>query len=154
METPQRHFALDDQFESRVSSSFTRQQMMSLLGASLAKVEPGAVDISLPFRTDLTQQHGYLHAAATSAIADSACGYAALSVTPANSDVLSVEFKMNLLRPAVGNLFVAEGRVIKPGKTIIVTQANVYADHDNDDRKLIATMTATIMRMDWDGPTE
>lgn len=120
---------------------------MALLSASLERVEAGAVDIGLPFRTDLTQQHGFLHAAVTTAIADSACGYAALSLTPAGSEVLSIEFKVNLLRPAVGELFVAEGRVLKPGKTIIVARADVYARRDSS-ASLVATMLATIMRQD------
>ena len=126
---------------------------MTLLGASLVRVEPGTVDISLPFRSELTQQHGYLHAAVTTAIADSACGYAALTLTPANCEVLTIEFKMNLLRPALGTNFVAEGRIIKPGKTILVTHANVFALDDSAAPKLIATMTGTVMRMDAARPT-
>lgn len=135
------------EFESRVRSSFAKQRLMTLLGASLIRVAPGAVDILLPFRSDLTQQNGYLHAATTTAIADSACGYAALSVTPADSEVLTIEFKMNLLRPAVGTAFVAKGRIVKPGKTIMVAQADVFAQDDAAVENLIAIMTGTIMRM-------
>jgi uncharacterized protein (TIGR00369 family) len=145
--------AKDAEFDARVRSSFSRQQLMSLLGASLERVELGAVDISLPFRSDLTQQHGYLHAAITTAIADSACGYSALTLTPATTEVLTIEFKMNLLRPAVGTHFVAEGRILKRGKTIIVTQANVFAASDKTVRKLIAAMTGTIMCMDGSEPS-
>ena len=89
---------------------------MTLIGAKLEQVEPGAVDISIEYRRDLTQQHGYLHAAVTSAIADSACGYAAMTLTPEGCEVLSVEFKVNLLRPAAGERFVAQGRVLKAGR--------------------------------------
>ena len=118
---------------------------MQLLGATLGRVEAAAVDIWLPFRYDLTQQNGYLHAGVTTTIADSACGYAALSLTPAASEVLTIEFKINLLRPALGELFVAEGRVLKPGKTITVARADVYARSESSSN-LVATMLATIMR--------
>jgi uncharacterized protein (TIGR00369 family) len=117
---------------------------MRLIGATLGRVEAGAVDISLEYREDLTQQHGYLHAAVTTAIVDSACGYAALSLTPAGSEVLSVEFKVNLLRPAVGERFVAQGRVLKPGRTLIVVRGDVLALADGQS-KLISTMLATII---------
>jgi len=137
----------DAEFAARVKSSFARQNLMTLLDASLVRVEAGAIDIALPFRLDLTQQNGYLHAAVTTAIADSACGYAALSITPPGSEVLTVEFKVNLLRPAVGTSFLAEGRVLKPGKTIIVTQGNVFAQSDAGS-KLIATLMGTMIRQD------
>ena len=136
---------LDPEFDSRVRTSFSRQAVMALLGASLLRVDAGAVDISLPFRTDHTQQNGFLHAAITTAIADSACGYAALSLMPPGSEVLTIEFKVNLLRPAVGALFVAEGRVLKPGRTITVARADVFARGETSST-LIATMLATMMR--------
>jgi uncharacterized protein (TIGR00369 family) len=117
---------------------------MTLLGARLERIEPGAVDISLAHRADLTQQHGYLHAAVTTAIADSACGYAALTLMPAGCEVLSVEFKVNLLRPAVGERFKAEGRVLKPGRTLSVVRADVLAI-SGDRSTLIATMLATMI---------
>ncbi len=117
---------------------------MTLLGATLERVEAGAVDISVPYRPDLTQQHGYLHAAVTAAIADSACGYAAMTLTPAGCEVLSVEFKVNLLRPATGERFVAEGRVLKPGRTLTVVQGDVFAATDGR-LTLIATMLATMI---------
>jgi uncharacterized protein (TIGR00369 family) len=134
----------DPAFESRVRASFARQALMKLLGASLERVEPGAVDIALPFRSDLTQQDGFVHAAATTAIADSACGYAALSLAAPGHEVLSVEFKVNLLRPAVGTLFVAEGRVLKPGRTITVARGDVFAQN-GEKRTLVATMLTTII---------
>ena len=118
---------------------------MALLGASLTRVDAGAVDISLGFRPDLTQQNGFLHAAVTTAIADSACGYAALSLTPPGSEVLTIELKVNFLRPAVGELFVAEGRVLKPGRTITVVRGDVYARSDTTST-LVTTMLATVMR--------
>ncbi|HEV2860941.1 MAG TPA: PaaI family thioesterase [Pyrinomonadaceae bacterium] len=134
----------DPDFAERVRASFNRQALMRLIGATLGRVEAGAVDISLEYREDLTQQHGYLHAAVTTAIVDSACGYAALSLTPAGSEVLSVEFKVNLLRPAVGERFVAQGRVLKPGRTLIVVRGDVLALADGQS-KLISTMLATII---------
>ena len=135
----------DPDFAGRVRASFERQTLMVLLGAKLGRVEAGAVDIAVGYRADLTQQHGYLHAAVTTAIADTACGYAALTLTPANSEVLSVEFKVNLLRPAVGRLFVAEGRVLKLGRTLSVVRGDVFATTEDDRSTLIATMLATII---------
>jgi len=135
---------LDPAFAERVRASFGRQTFMTLLGATLERVEPGKVDISVPYRADLTQQHGYLHAAVTTAIADSACGYAAMTLTPAGADVLSVEFKTNLLRPAAGERFRAEGRVLKPGRTLTVTRGDVFAETEGRST-LIATMLATMI---------
>lgn len=137
--------AQDTDFERRVRESFARQPVMQLIGASLTRVEPGAIDITLPYRQDLTQQSGYIHAGMLTTVADSACGYAAYTLMPAGSDVLSVEFKVNLLRPAAGELFVAEARVIKAGKTLTVTNCDVYGQVD-DARKLVATMSATMIR--------
>jgi uncharacterized protein (TIGR00369 family) len=135
----------DAGYASRVSESFARQQVMRLIGAALRRVEPGAVDIALPYRDDLTQQNGYLHAGILTAVADSACGYAAYTLMPADADVLSVEFKVNLLRPAVGELFLAEARVIKAGSTLTVTRCDVYG-RAADESKLVATMLATMIR--------
>ena len=118
---------------------------MQLIGAKLHLVEPGAVDISIPYREDLTQQNGYLHAGILATVADSACGYAAHTLMPAEADVLSVEFKVNLLRPAMAETFVAEARVIKAGQTLTVTQCNVYGK-TGEVSKLIATMLATMIR--------
>ena len=135
----------DPEFASRVRESFARQRVMQHIGASLSRVEPGMVDIALPFREDLTQQNGFIHAGIVTTIADSACGYAAYTLMPAGTSVLSVEFKVNLLRPAAGESFVAEGRVIKPGNTLTVTRADVYA-HTDDRPTLVATMLATMIR--------
>jgi uncharacterized protein (TIGR00369 family) len=118
---------------------------MQLMGASLRRVEPGAVSIALPYRADLTQQNGYIHAGIITAIADSACGYAAYTLMPADSEVLSVEFKVNLLRPAAGEEFVAEAQVVKTGRTLTVTRCDVYS-HAADETRMIATMLATMIR--------
>lgn len=118
---------------------------MNLIGARLALVEPGIVEIALPYRADLTQQNGYLHAGIVTTIADSACGYAAFSLMPAGSGVLSVEFKVNLLRPAQGESFVTRAEVIKAGRTLTVVRADVFAVATNEGRKLVATMQGTMM---------
>jgi uncharacterized protein (TIGR00369 family) len=133
------------EFVSVVRASFDRQGLMKMLGATLDRVESGAVDISMPYSESLTQQHGFMHAAAITAIADSASGYAALSLMPADSEVLTIELKINLLRPAAGTRFVAEGRVIKPGKTITVSRTDVFAHADDGVPTLIATLIATMI---------
>jgi uncharacterized protein (TIGR00369 family) len=135
--------ALDQDFASRVESSFVRQKFMATLGASLSLIEPGEVHIALPFSNDLTQQHGYLHAGATTAIADSANGYAALTLTPAGADVLAVEFKINLMLPALAPRFLARGRVLRPGRSISVCLAEVVALNGSGE-EVIATMLSTI----------
>jgi uncharacterized protein (TIGR00369 family) len=132
-------------FAAEVESSFARQPIMNLIGAQLGLVEPGIVEIALPFRADLTQQNGYLHAGVVATIADSACGYAVHSLMPAGSGVLSVEFKVNLLRPARGESFVARAEVIKAGRTLSVVRANVFATGANSGKELVATMQGTMM---------
>ncbi|MSR63119.1 MAG: PaaI family thioesterase [Planctomycetes bacterium] len=119
----------DPDFEARVRASFVRQAFMSTLGARLLRVEPGLCEIELDYRADLTQQHGYLHAAVSTAIADSAGGYAAYSLMPAASSVLSIEFKVNLLEPARGERFVGRGRVLRAGKRMSVCALEVEAWH-------------------------
>ena len=134
----------DPDFGSRVRASFARQRLMRTLGAEVAAVRPGVVEIELPFRDDLTQQHGYLHAAAITAIVDSACGYAALTLMEREVEVLTVEFKVNLLAPAAGERFLAVGRVLRPGRTLTVCSGEVYAVQDAS-RKLICAMQATMI---------
>ncbi len=134
----------DPDFERRVHASFARQRAMATLGASLTHVAPGEVDIVLPFREDLSQQHGFLHAGITTTIVDTACGYAALTLMPAGAAVLTIEFKVNLLAPGQGERFVARGRVLKPGRTITVSNGEVFAVRGGAER-LVATMTATNM---------
>ena len=136
---------VDSEFESRVRESFARQRVMQLFGARMERVAPGAVDIVLPYREDLTQQDGYVHAGVVTTVADSACGYAAYTLMPAGSGVLSVEFKVNLLRPAAGAEFVAEARVVKAGRTLTVTRCDVYA-RAGGEAKLVATMMGTMIR--------
>ena len=118
---------------------------MNLIGARLARVEPGVVEIELPFRADLTQQDGFLHAGVITTVADSAAGYAAYTLMPAGSRVLSIEFKVNLLRPARGELFVARAEVIKAGRTLTVVRADVFANAENSEKELVATMQGTMM---------
>jgi len=134
-------------FIEEIKESFGRQSLMQLIGAELGVVEPGVVEINLAYRPDLLQQHGYLHAGIVTTIADSACGYAAFSLMPAGSQVLSVEFKVNLLRPARGVRFVARGEVIKAGRTLTVVRGDVFGLSDDGPRELIATMQATMMCM-------
>ena len=117
---------------------------MSTIGAKLTYVAPGEIDIWLPYDSTLTQQHGFMHAGIVATIADSACGYAAYSLMPAGNAVLSIEFKINLLEPARGDAFVARGRVLRPGKTITVCQADVMAIRDGAESR-IATLVATII---------
>jgi uncharacterized protein (TIGR00369 family) len=137
----------DPAFASRVRDSFARQRFMATLGARLLRVEPGEVDIELPFREDLTQQHGYLHAGVVTAIADTACGYAAFTLMPADAAVLSVEFKLNLLAPALGDRLLARGRVLRAGRTLTVCAADVIALAAVDEETLVASMLATIMAL-------
>lgn len=132
---------------ARVAESFARQRFMATLGATLESVSPGEVRIALPHSETLTQQHGYLHAAAVAAIADSACGYAAFTTMPEGSAVLSVEFKVNMLAPAAGERFVATGKVFRAGRTLIVTQGEVVA-HAGEAIKPVLLMQATMMRVE------
>jgi len=137
--------AKDPNFEPRVRESFSRQVVMRTIGATMARVEPGVIEIRLPFSEALTQQNGFVHAGIITTIVDSACGYAALSLTPPDVDVLSVEFKINLMNPARGDEFVAEGHVLKAGKSLTFCEGKVVALADGRPPKMIAAMLATIM---------
>jgi uncharacterized protein (TIGR00369 family) len=130
--------------KTRVRASFDRQRIMTTLGATLAQVEPGRAEIRLPYRAELTQQHGFLHAGIVATIADSACGYAAFSLMPADAAVLTIEYKINLMAPARGEAFTARGRVLRAGKTVTVCQAEVHALREGAEH-LVATLLATIM---------
>ena len=141
------HEASNPKFVEEIKDSFTKQTIMGLIGGELTRVEPGAVEITLPYRADLTQQHGYVHAGIITTIADSACGYAAYTLMPPGSDVLAVEFKVNLLRPAKGERFVARAEVIKSGRTLTVVRADVHAFSDGGSRELVAIMQGTMMRL-------
>jgi uncharacterized protein (TIGR00369 family) len=118
---------------------------MATLGATVGEVAPGRVELILPFRDDLTQQNGFLHAGVTASLADSAAGYAAYTLMPPDSNVLSIEFKHNLLSPAVGRRFRAVGQVIRAGRSIVVVQATVLAEQEAGD-KPVALMQATMTR--------
>ena len=133
-------------FESRVRAGFAAQPLMRTLGATLAKIAPGEVHIEMPFSAALTQGNGYIHAGAITSIVDSACGYAAFSLMPVGTSVLTVEFKVNLINPAKGDRFVAVGKVIKPGRTLSVCSGEVTA-YANGATKLIAMMQATMMQV-------
>jgi uncharacterized protein (TIGR00369 family) len=130
--------------KQRVQASFDRQELMKTVGARIVSVEPGQVVIEWPFSSNLTQQHGFLHAGVVAAVADSACGYAALSLMPEGVAVLSVEFKVNLLRPAAGEHFRAVGKVIRSGRTLTVCAAEVLGQLA-DKESVIAVMQATMM---------
>jgi len=133
---------INPSFADDIKQSFAKQTIMSLIGAELTRVEPGVIEITLPYRADLAQQHGYLHAGIVTTIADSACGYAAYSLMPPNSEVLSVEFKVNLLRPAKGETFSAVAEVVKSGKTLTVVRADGFAS-DRERLDLGPTMLGT-----------
>ena len=135
--------AKNPEFAADVRKSFAAQSIMQTIGAQLSRVEPGIVEISLPYRKELTQQNGYLHAGIITTIADSAAGYAAFTLMPAGASVLSVEFKVNLLRPASGEMFLARAEVIKAGKTLTVVRADVFGISGNE-RTLVATMQGTM----------
>jgi len=134
----------DAEYQRRVRESFERQGLMKYLGAELVSLEPGGVVIRVPFRGELTQQHGYFHAGVTGAIADSACGYAAYTLMPADSSVLTVEYKMNLLAPADGEELIARARVVRSGKTLKVCSADVFVLKGGAENHC-ATMLSTVM---------
>lgn len=136
----------DADFADRVRASFARQSIMALIGAKLSRVEAGLVEIALPYRPELCQQHGFFHAGVTSTIADSAGGYAAFSLFPADASVLTTEFKINLLAPADGERLRALGRVIKPGRTLTVCEVEVFALKDGKE-KLCAKLLQTLMTL-------
>ncbi|MGH8891949.1 MAG: PaaI family thioesterase [Actinomycetes bacterium] len=131
--------------EPTVRASLDSQSFLRLLGATATVVEPGHVAIEVPWREDLCQQNGFLHAGVLTSVADSACGYAALSLMPEGSDVLSVEFKVNLLAPGIGDLFRADARVVRSGRTLSVCQAEVVAVRDGHPDRPVALMQATMI---------
>lgn len=133
--------------EERIRSSFAKQGLMATLGASLGSVEPGKVEIVLIPGPAVSQQHGFVHAGAVSAIADSAAGYAALSLMPPGRGVLTTEFKINLVAPAMGERIIARGEVVKSGRTLTLAQAKVFAEAGGQE-KLVALLTATLMAIE------
>jgi uncharacterized protein (TIGR00369 family) len=136
--------ASTDPLFARIAESFGRQGFMTTLGAELSVVEPGHVIIRMPFSAALSQQHGFAHAGSIASITDSACGYAALTLMHAEAAVLTAEFKINLLAPAEGTHFEAEGRVLRAGRRVHVVEGKAYAIH-GESRKPIAAMLATMM---------
>ncbi len=136
----------DAQYAQRTRDSFARQPAMATLGVSLEEIAPGRVVLAMPHRADLTQQHGFVHAGVIAAALDSACGYAAYTLMPAEAGVLTIEFKINLLAPARGPLLRFEGRVTKAGRTISVVDGQAFQQEAaGTERKLVATMTATVL---------
>ncbi|MCH7882340.1 MAG: PaaI family thioesterase [Proteobacteria bacterium] len=136
--------AANPAFEQRVKDSFSMQQAMKTIGATIRNVQPGKVSIGMPFSDELTQQHGFIHGGIVATLLDSACGYAAFSLMPENAAVLTIEFKINLLLPAKGDWFEAVGRVKKPGRNISVSEGELYA-YEGENKKLVASMVGTMM---------
>ena len=134
----------DPNFSEKVLTSFSKQRVMQTIGAELLEVKPGEVTIRLPFNLELTQQHEFIHAGIITTVLDSACGYAAFSLMPVDAEILSIEFKTNLLTPAKGEFFMAKARVVKPGRNISVVEGSLFAVNQNKE-KLVATMTGTMM---------
>src|SRR5215217_8893259 len=141
---------MDPALRARIQASFDKQGLMSTLGASILCMAPGAVDIALVASPSVSQQHGFVHAGAVAAIADTAAGYAALSLMPPGAGVLTTEFKINLVAPAAGERIVARGRVIKAGRTLTLAQTEVFSETAGEER-LVALLTATLMKagMGW-----
>jgi uncharacterized protein (TIGR00369 family) len=140
---------MDDQYESKIRTSFSNQGFMHSIGAELLRIEPGEVRIGLIFSKSLTQQHGFIHAGVITAIIDTACGYAAYTLMSPDSEVLTIEYKVNFLSPARGEKFIATGNVIKQGKTIMFCQGEMVAVN-KDGEKTIATMSATMISIEKD----
>jgi uncharacterized protein (TIGR00369 family) len=131
-------------WEARCRESFAKQQAMATVGARIERVAPGEVDIAFDHAAALTQQHGFVHAGILTTVLDSACGYAAFTLMDDDSGVLSVEFKVNLLAPARGPRFVARARVVRPGRTVTVCTADLFAG-DGGEETIVATMLGTMM---------
>lgn len=136
----------DPGYEARVRKTFAGQAALTTLGITLARIEPGTLELRMPYDANFSQQNGFLHGGIVSAGLDTACGLASYTLMPANADILTVEFKINLLAPAKGQTFRFVGHVIKPGRTLVVSEGRAYAV-EGEREKLIATMSATIMTM-------
>jgi uncharacterized protein (TIGR00369 family) len=138
--------AQDPNFRERTRASFARQQVMATLGIEMVHLEPGEVHLTMRPDPAYTQQHGFMHAGIITTALDSACGYAAFSLMAAEAEVLTVEFKTNLLAPAKGERFVFRGEVIKPGRTLTICDGRAFA-LERSKEKLVATMTGTLMAL-------
>lgn len=134
----------DDGYEAKVRENFNRQEIIKTVNASISAIRPGEVELEFPYQSSLTQHHGFVHAGIVSTVLDSACGYAAFSLMPKGAAVLTIEFKINLLSPAKGELFRAIGTVKKPGRNITVTEGELFSYVDGG-QKLVATMVGTMM---------
>jgi uncharacterized protein (TIGR00369 family) len=134
----------DPDFRARLEASFARQTAMASLGVTIIRLEPGEIELAMPYSAAFTQQHGFTHGGIIATVLDSACGYAAYSLTPPDTTILTIEFKTSLLAPAKGERFTIRGRVIRPGRNITFCEAEALA-HDGGAMKRIATMTATLM---------
>ena len=139
--------------KQRVAKSYAKQKAMANIGATLVETGPGTATIELPFQPELTQQNGFIHAGIVTMIVDTACGYAAFSLMPPTAAVLTVEYKVNFVSPAVGEKFIARGRVLKPGRTLMVCQGEVYAVKGGQE-KLVATMLATMIAREDSGSVD
>ena len=137
---------MDSAFRERVQYSFDRQKCMATLGIVISKIEPGLIELVMPYAEPYTQQHGFIHAGIISTALDSACGYAAFSLMPVEAAVLTVEYKVNLLAPAKGDEFIFQAEVVKPGRTLTRCDARAYGITDGN-KELIATMTGTLMAL-------
>jgi len=135
----------DPGFEYRVRASFALQTAMQTIGATIESLSPGLVTLRMPFSASLSQQHGYVHAGVISMLADSACGYAALSLTAPEADVLTVEYKVNLLNPARGRTFLATGRVLRPGRRLTACTGEVIAIDEDGASTCVASMLSTMV---------
>lgn len=134
----------DPGYDARVRRNFASQQTMATMGVSLTRIEPGTLELQMPYNVKFSQQNGFLHAGAVSAALDTACGLASYTLMPADADILTVEFKINMLAPARGQTFRFVGHVVKPGRTLVVAEGRAFANDDGHE-KLIATMSATMM---------
>jgi uncharacterized protein (TIGR00369 family) len=136
----------DPDYEVRVRKAFAGQLALATLGITLARIEPGSLELRMPYDAKFSQQNGFLHGGVVSAGLDTACGLASYTLMPAQADILTVEFKINLLAPAKGQTFRFVGNVVKPGRTLVVAEGRAFAN-DGEREKLIATMSATMMTM-------
>jgi uncharacterized protein (TIGR00369 family) len=141
----------DANFAERVRASFARQRVMQTLGVQITRLAAGEIELAMPYGAAFTQQHGFVHAGIVATVLDSACGYAAFSLMPADAAVLTVEFKTNLLAPAKGERFLFRAHVVKPGRTLTVCEARAFALEDDaqtgTQERLVATMNGTLMAL-------
>lgn len=149
--TSMKFLAQDPDFDCRVRASFGRQQVMATLGIEISRLSPGEIEMTMPYAAAYTQQHGFVHAGIVATALDSACGYAAFSLMPANAGVLTVEFKTSLLAPARGQRFIVQAQVVKAGKTLTFCEARAFAEEGAAEPRLVASMAATLMAI-YDRP--